>query len=179
MFCSVLFLLNSCKNEFQLQKISQIDSLQIFVSIVQNKLNNNDTLAYKAIYNQIKLCTSVYKEYAIELPKDPQFRNRFVTFTQLEKSYKRLLKEYKLTLIELHFASKQLDDLESDLKSNVLKDQNKITEYIHQESDAVKNLAAKTDDIFKRADLYKTNYNKLKEEMEAFAENLKNTSAKK
>lgn len=172
-------MLPSCRNEFREHKTKQIDSLQKVISEVQKKLIKADTSEYRTVYNKIKSITKVFKEDCLDIPKDQDFRNRFAAFTQLEKNYKTFFKDYYMSLNDLSFTSKQLDNLKSDIQNNTIKEQDKITIYFNQESESVRKIMNKTENIIPNAEAYKATYHTLCEEMESFAEKLKKTTAKK
>jgi hypothetical protein len=171
-------MLSSCKNQFQEKKVKQIDSLQNIISGLHKKIIS-DTSLYMKVYNQIKSSTTIYKKYGIDIPADPQFRNRFVQFTQLDKDYKTLHKDLFVIFKEIDFSTKQLTDLKEDILNNAIKEQNKIDTFFRQESVHVTMIRNKVETMFANADIYKKSFDMLHIEMEAFAEKLKTTPVKK
>ena len=179
-FLAIVFtgLTFSCKNKQQETKLIQIDSLQKIADQLLLKIQQTDTTKYSTEYKHIKLCNSIFKEYAVEVPTENNFRNRFVEFTQLEKNFKRFFKGFAKLIMDLKFTVNQLDNLKADVKNNAIPEE-KINKYYTQELDAINACSAELETLLANAEMATASYHILIGEMEAYSEKLKNTVAKK
>ncbi|MBI4946924.1 MAG: hypothetical protein HY840_11060 [Bacteroidetes bacterium] len=162
----------SCQNKNIEQKIAQTDSLLSVVARVKEKIKNTEFDEYEIIYTKVKTIDGCFKKLTADFPKDQDFRNKFAMYSSIEKTYKRIFYNYNKLKEDIPFTEKQFNDLKSDLQSGALKDETKINTYYNQEKNVTERLKNNLDEILGDAADQKELYEKVKEDVEKFAEAL-------
>ncbi|PKP18878.1 MAG: hypothetical protein CVU05_12650 [Bacteroidetes bacterium HGW-Bacteroidetes-21] len=130
------FFLLSCSNTEQINAIKNIDSLLSVVDGIKTDMAFLENDSSKAFYSNMKEEVDFIGKTITDLPKDSAQRTSLSLYANYSKGFKKIYKNLSVYEGEIANSEKQLQDLKSDIKNDLLK-KDDIEKYIMDEKTAV------------------------------------------
>ena len=173
---ALCFLITSCSSNKFSKQITQIDSLNVVLDSSFSKLNSLDTSVVQSYYlkysDNIKLIRNNFKEKEKE---DEEIWSIITRYGMIKKPLRDFKKNFVKYSKEISISHKQLNDLKSDIKNNILtKDQ--IIQYIKEESEFVKYINVSVSGLMENTKIYFNQYLELNPKVEKYFQNAKSNN---
>ena len=128
----------SCNETKFKAEFKTIDSLNVVLDSVQNKLEEVDTVMIKKEYKEYLTNIGLLKKYFNDKKEDSTWKI-MTSYGAVKGSLKKFISDYPCFYSEIYYSRKRLDSLKIDIKSGDM-EKGKIKEYTKTESKAVSNL---------------------------------------
>ncbi|MFH0865251.1 MAG: hypothetical protein V1904_03600 [Bacteroidota bacterium] len=128
----------SCNESKYRAELKTIDSLNIVLDSIHNKLGEIDTILIKKEYKEYLGNIELLKKYFNDKKEDSTWKI-MTSYGAVKSSLKQFISDYPGFYSEISFSRTQLDSLKKDIKSGDL-EKEKIKEYTKTESEFVSKL---------------------------------------
>ncbi len=130
-----IVVLSSCMNKEQKQRIEKIDSLEVVLDSVSERLNTVDSAQIQANYNAILK----YNTYLDSVPEENEDQELIREYRNAERNLRKYLANADNLHSELELSYNQLDSLSYDVKHDLVPE-GKFKYYYRDEKTSVKEL---------------------------------------
>lgn len=128
----------SCNESKYKAEIKTIDSLNVVLDSIQNKLGEIDTVKIRSDYKEYIANVSLLKKNFNDKKEDSTWL-LMTSYGAVKSALKSFIRDYPGFYSEIKFSRNQLDSLKADIKSGDLQPE-KVKEYTKTECEAVSNL---------------------------------------